>query len=263
MKYIEKSHEPDFLVSYRNRQSVIDSLNNATTNRELRQIFRDFNGEYGKDIWDILWKEQGGICAYCGSKIDNKDKNHTFFALSDNNSRNEKGKVRREHLIALSTDKEKILSYFNLVAVCQGNEKTGEVEFHCDKKKDKNLISIFPTNPNWEDFFSYKETEEEFDGIQIEGITGDAIDTISEKKLNLNIKLLQRRRFDNNQAPQIISSFKRRSKGDRKIVIVELEKTVENIYKKIELDECCFVTKFFLQRAIENLKNEQHTEGSH
>ena len=45
------------------------------------------------------------------------------------------------------------------MAVCQGNERKGEIEFHCDKAKDRYEISIFPTHNDCEKFFEYEEVE--------------------------------------------------------------------------------------------------------
>ena len=178
------------------------SLSRRAPRRSSRQVAHGQSGCPGNGV-GFLWQEQGGICAYCGSRIDNKDRNDPFFDLPENNNRLEKGTRRREHIAPLATNPEKMLDYYNLLGVCQGNEKKGEIEHHCDKEKDDNEIFILPTMPDCEDFFKYEEVDI-FDGIEIIGENTDAINTI--KTLNLNFKVLQERRFKPKEKASIIIS---------------------------------------------------------
>lgn len=265
MKYIQKNdNEPQFLIDYRNTTEI------GNQSKSHKDIWNSFTKLHGEDCWDILWKEQGGICAYCGSRIDNKDGNYTF-----DENRNEKGQKRREHLKPKSKAEYRndILSYFNLVAVCQGNStkgvNKGKNNLHCDARKDKDLIAIFPTDEDCEDFFEYEEVIENVEifgtqqrivvAIKIVGKNQDARNTIVT--LNLDYNFLRQRRNKYNVADVQIRNFlKRILKTDNrkeeqdKILIEELEKYVINIYQKSVLEECCFVTKFFIQKEIEDLK---------
>jgi len=126
MKYIEKSNknEPDSLKIYRE----------TTPNKS-------YSG-YGSpnELKRALLKEQGGICAYCMSRINLK--------INVNN----KPQIEVEHIKSQKNYPEKSLDYENLVGVCNGN--LGGIE-HCDKSKKYNeLKKIFPTEKKCENLIT-------------------------------------------------------------------------------------------------------------
>ena len=216
-----------------------------------------------------MWKEQGGICAYCGSRIDNVSRNDDFFL--NNNDRLEKGTTRREHLNpkSLSDHRDKILLYSNLLAVCQGNEVPNQQnnpnDFHCDAKKKKDEIpsSIFPTNPNCELNFGYEEDEND-DMIKIiTDVRNDKGENPIEINLGLNFRILKERRYTaKEKSSDIVSEFKTKNlKRDK--LLEELEKSMISQYTKDEsgrFQECCFVTRFFLQKEIDKLRENKNQQ---
>jgi uncharacterized protein (TIGR02646 family) len=263
MKYIKKEQEPDFLSEYRKKQEE------ENKNKTHKQIWESFGKtKESQTLWNILWKEQGGICAYCGSLIDNSQQVNGITQSRkefDDDDRDEKNKKRREHLNPKSEPKYKdiILSYYNLTAVCQGNENHGRDVWHCDKEKQSKEISIFPTDVKCEDFFHYDikiKEDKDLKEVEIIGIGEEAEDTI--KKLRLDIEKLNKRRYIAKvEADEFVSKNKKSIEVKRILnknekLIELIEKRINNIYHDLELSECCFVTKFFLQKRLSYLKSQ-------
>lgn len=274
MKYIQKTTEPQFLTDYRNDR---ESENETKTHKEIWDDFGKKKDENGKslsnELWDILWKEQGGICAYCGSRIDNMHGNDDFFNDNTNVNRLEKGTKRREHMQpkSLEIHRDKIFLYSNLLAVCQGNEvpnqRNNPNNFHCDaKKKEKPIPNlIFPTNPNCESVFKYEEENDENEDlvriIPINDIKDNDISTAIEKILGLNFKTLKERRYKAKEiSSDILSEFRNKALSENALK-EQLEKRIivqDTKNEKGSFKECTFVTKYFLQKALNEIKN---TEG--
>ncbi len=104
---IKKGTEPKALLEYRRQKYV---------------SYSDMDTEVRKKVMESLLSEQGHLCAYCMSRIDEKDGKH---------------KATIEHCIpqAITTEKDR-LSYGNMVAVCWGNRDAHlNEDKSCDAKR--------------------------------------------------------------------------------------------------------------------------------
>lgn len=104
---IKKRNEPRELLEYR---------------RQDFAAYADMPSDVKKKVIDSLLSEQGHLCAYCMSRIDNAPGKH---------------KATIEHCIpqAASSEKER-LNYRNMLAVCQGNRNARlNADKTCDAKR--------------------------------------------------------------------------------------------------------------------------------
>jgi uncharacterized protein (TIGR02646 family) len=92
--------------------------------KTIWSIFRDDNKEQYDKLKAVLVKEQGYLCAYCGSRIG-IDSNTPI-----------------EHIApkSLPENKDKVLSYHNFVAVCKGGTK--DIVYLIAEEKEVNLGNI-------------------------------------------------------------------------------------------------------------------------
>ncbi len=110
MIFIKKSREPGSLLEYRHQKYA---------------SFDGMDENVKTDLRKSLLREQGHLCAYCMSQIDEKT-------------------MKIEHLEA--RNKENELVYGNLLAVCMGNEGQCQERQHCDTRKGNKPLSLSPLN---------------------------------------------------------------------------------------------------------------------
>ena len=135
MKYIIKNSSPRSLELYK---------------REEGACFDDMPKPIKNEVRESLFKEQGGICCYCGKRI-----------ASDHTSAIEhlypKGLKEYAHLQ---------LEYTNLLCSCDGGEsdrkgksKAEKRKFpaYCDDKKNNRVLKITPLCSDCEELFMYDE----------------------------------------------------------------------------------------------------------
>lgn len=106
---IEKTSVPKSLIEFQ---------------RTLYATFDSLPTEIKSELRASLLKEQGYICAYCMKRIEDFTK------------------VKIEHYIPRNKDNE--LEYWNLLAVCTGNEGSKKDEQTCDTKKGNIPLKIDP-----------------------------------------------------------------------------------------------------------------------
>ena len=122
MTHIQKHSPPNKFVEFlqQNKNAHFDDMPS-----EVKQILRD-----------SLLKEQGYLCAYCMSRIDEKN-------------------IKIEHYVPRNNENE--LDYKNLLAVCEGNSFGNEDKYqHCDTKKGNKTLKIDPQNKYHISKISYK-----------------------------------------------------------------------------------------------------------
>ena len=161
MIYIEKHSPPKKFVEFvqKNKKAHFDDMPS-----DVKQILRE-----------SLLKEQGYLCAYCMSRIDNEN-------------------TKIEHYVPRNNENE--LDYKNLLAVCEGksfgNEKKHQ---HCDTQKGNRTLQIDPQNQSHISQISYKpdgtiySKDGKFDNdlnkvLNLNGIESPK----SEDKCEINIK---------------------------------------------------------------------------
>lgn len=189
MKYIVKEisepmavHKVELILCRLDKASLIkpDNRYAKLTGGQRYDMVRDMTTF--ADLKRLLYDEQGGICCYCGAKLE--------YPV---NSRS-----RVEHVKPKNIHPELVGEYENLLLSCDLTEeeycnmrnapKKGRKNFlHCDIAKESTEITYSPLNPECEKVFIYK-----IDGT-IEGINKDAKDDIDTLKLGCDY-LVRRRR---------------------------------------------------------------------
>lgn len=236
MRYIEKNHDAPIVLEYKKElvSYKLDELNlNDSSNPyvnltggELYDMVRDM--ENFVKLKQYLYEEQGGICCYCGAKLE-----YPYGA-----------QYRVEHLKPKEKYPRLSGEYKNLLLSCRPSQEEMETRnrtpkkgrkklMHCDEAKDSDEITYSPLNPDCEKVFSYN-----LDG----SITG--IDKAEEdiKILGLGCDYLKRRRSE-----AIIAWF------DDNISSEDLLKCKDAIMsrdKDNQLAEFCFVISNVIEKLL-------------
>lgn len=123
---INKNIPPNSLVTY---QQSPDSS------------FDDLPSDVKAKLRKALLEEQGYICAYCMTKLED-----------------DPSKTKIEHYVSRNNNIALQLSYQNLLVVCKGNEGSSEREQTCDTKKGNKILGIDPQDTTHIQTISYKST---------------------------------------------------------------------------------------------------------
>ena len=184
MRWIQKKEdEPACLQDWKVQREEMLANQPVRKERTGTQLWDEFGGEVKQTLKEVLVREQGFLCCYCGSRI-----------LASSSS------AHLEHLLPKDEFPEKVYDYHNLLASCNGGEKAvvyensdnkdlREVaqlfgiseadlpsqassakrfvtvvpqlkERHCGHKKGNKTIDISPMDPACGEFFKYRT----FDG---------------------------------------------------------------------------------------------------
>ena len=164
MKYIQKSAEPTSLSTWKIKQC--DKI----------PTWKSFGRTVVKgQLLEILLKEQGYICCYCGVAID-------------------KGSCHIEHFKPQGIDETVKFDYFNLIVSCQGEDQQPRVPVHCGHNKDQwydEKLLVSPLIANCVDFFKYSAAGEI---LPTEESSKKLAAETTIENLSLNIPKLQRMR---------------------------------------------------------------------
>lgn len=161
MKYIQKNAPPKSLEEYK--------ITEGATFKDLDKNHTSIK----REVKNSLIEEQGGICCYCGTRIDRTDSMIEHFKPK-----------------AKGYFPELQLEYSNLLASCLGGQINRQTNRRfplcCDANKKNRVIEVSPTDPDCESYFKYDD-----DG-NIYGITPEARYAI--QILNLNNEVQKNRR---------------------------------------------------------------------
>lgn len=161
MKYIKKSAAPKSLEEYK-----------KTAGASFKDLDKNHTN-IKREIKNSLIAEQGGICCYCGTRIDRTNSAIEHFKPKDDNR-----------------FPELQLEYSNLLASCLGGQIDRQTNKRfplcCDANKKNRVIEVSPTDPNCELYFKYDD-----DG-NIYGTTPEACYAV--QILNLNNEVQKNRR---------------------------------------------------------------------
>jgi uncharacterized protein (TIGR02646 family) len=211
MRYIAKNakNEPTSLLKYKAQPNA--NYNDYREKDDLRQV---------------LWAEQGGLCAYCIQRIQS--------ATLD--------KMKIEHFKAESQFPDLQLDYFNLLAVCKGNENSNEKSYKCDKSKKDAIIQLNPTNKTMTDTIRFLKNG------YIESVNMSYNEELNDiLRLNIN-QLIQIRKAKIDAIDQIIA---RQCKG-KKVSKAILNELLTD-WNKVEngcLKEFCQVIIYHLEKKL-------------
>lgn len=190
MKYIEKDFQSQTVIDYevelKNNQLDEHSLSNPAVHETMKgpsvydqvKSFMNFS-----DLKKQLFKDQGGICCYCGRRLEYP--NHPPYIV--------------EHVVPKESDRTLAGEYKNLLLSCRPSEeeeklrkevskKAGRSFFHCDKSKEATPITYSPLDRLCESIFKYDEFGNVFVGINDSDANKDL------ETLNLNCTYLINRR---------------------------------------------------------------------
>jgi uncharacterized protein (TIGR02646 family) len=163
MKFVEKGEEPDEFVSWKDLANV-----------DWTPTWGDLRGLPKLAVHQALLAEQGWLCCYCESQIDEND-SHI------------------EHLRPQRDPEVDPLDFSNMLCSCQRVTLKGE-PIHCGNTKgdwyDANLF-VMPVDPNCEMQFTYTG-----DGRILVAQQGDAAAAETIDKLALHIPKLNARRAE-------------------------------------------------------------------
>lgn len=207
----------------------------------IRQVF---DNEFPKnDVKAVLIHEQRGLCAYCMKRI-----------RMDFHS-------RVEHIIPLSTDKEKAIDYNNMLGVCDGGEKVAGQQGHilcCDAHKKETEIHTSPLNKVQMDKIAYKP-----DGT----IYTDPLDDTMENDINETLQLNGIRKPDGSVRDTATELLKgRRDAYDRaqrmmnklnqngKCTSAAVKKIIDDLLNKEEREEFVGVKLYYFRKKYDSLK---------
>jgi uncharacterized protein (TIGR02646 family) len=156
MKWIEKdlNNEPKSLRLH--RQKSFSNYDNYEEKDELRLK---------------LLEEQGYICCYCMSRIQAPTRD----------------KMKIEHWQSQVEFQGLQLDYRNLLASCRGNEDSDSKDFHCDKKKSDDRITLNPMNKQMMEQITFGK----YGDIRI---NDEALQDDVNNVLNLNAQTLKTQR---------------------------------------------------------------------
>lgn len=138
MILIQKSAPPSGLLELK-KDAEAQGLSDKEGYEKLRNPLKS-------EVRDQLMREQGHLCAYCMREIPD------VRVMADNP---ESSGAFIEHWMARSADnptpENKGLDYFNMLAVCSGNEKAPEANggkkkrfLTCDRKRENKALKINP-----------------------------------------------------------------------------------------------------------------------
>lgn len=150
MIYIKKNMQPGEFIRYAKSKAA---------------HFDGMDGMAKKALRTALLEEQGYLCAYCMSRLE--DSHHA---------------VKIEHYEPRTAANE--LEYKNLLAVCRGNEGRPEKEQTCDTRKGNRILRIDPQN-------ELQMTEIFYEGSGKICIRNEALQQDLDDVLNLNCLKLQ------------------------------------------------------------------------
>lgn len=192
MKYIEKKYSYNIPIAEHKVELILCKLDEYSlsspnseyanlTGRQLYDMVRDMTTF--SNLKQFLYEEQGGICCYCGAKLE-----YPYGAP-----------YRVEHVKPKEKYPELVGEYKNLLLSCRSTQEEDETRrtispkerkglMHCDESKGSEEITYSPLNPSCERAFIY-----EIDGSII-GVNEAANKDI--KTLGLGCDYLKRRRSE-------------------------------------------------------------------
>lgn len=242
MLYIKKEGLPNDvnrkIIQLRKSEEWKNIRENDTS--AIRSVF---NNKFPKnEVKKVLLHEQHGICAYCMRRI-----------RMDNHS-------RVEHLVALSSSKDKAIDYNNMLGVCDGGEKTSGNQGHilcCDAYKNEAEIMINPLDKVQMDKIAYDKEGKIFTEPKDEAMERDMNEVLLlngiQKKdgtvRDTSTELLKGRKDAYRRAKRMMETLNARGK----CTSATLKKIMDELYNKEERDEYVGVQLYYFRKHYDSL----------
>lgn len=192
MKYIEKDYNSEAVTDYEaelaknqlDENSLADpEVHPASNGAAVYDMVRSFSSFPA--LIQQMFKEQGGICCYCGRKLEYP--NHPQYII--------------EHVKPKESDRRLAGEYKNLLLSCRPSSEEEELRkkasrkertrfFHCDKSKSSTPITYSPLQRDCGTRFRY----DEFGDVNVvDDSDADALHDL--QTLNLKCDWLKKRRM--------------------------------------------------------------------
>lgn len=242
MLYIEKEGLPNDV-----NRKIIEvcksekwkSINECDTTA-IRYVF---DNDFPKnEVKEILLHEQRGICAYCMRRI-----------RMDNHS-------RVEHLVPLSSSKDKAIDYNNMLGVCDGGENITGKQGHilcCDAHKKETGITISPLDKVQMDKIAYDKDGKIFTEPRDEAMEKDINEVLLlngiQKKdgtvRDTSTELLKGRKDAYDRAKTIMARLNK----NRKCTSTVVKKIMDKLHNCDEREEYVGVLLYYLRKRCNSL----------
>lgn len=242
MLYIEKEGLPNDV----NRKIIELSKSEEWKNiseEDTVAIRQAFDNDFPKnEVKEILLHEQHGICAYCMRRI-----------RMDSHS-------RVEHLVPLSSSKDKAIDYNNMLGVCDGGEKITGNQGHilcCDAHKKEKEITVSPFDKVQMDKIAYDKDGKIFTEPRDEAMDRDINEVLLlngiQKKdgtvRDTSTELLKGRKDAYSRAKKMMETLN--AKG--KCTSATIKKIMDELYNKNERDEYVGVQLYYFRKHYNSL----------
>lgn len=242
MLYIEKEGLPNDV----NRKIIELSKSEEWKNiseEDTVAIRQAFDNDFPKnEVKEILLQEQHGICAYCMRRI-----------RMDSHS-------RVEHLVPLSSSKDKAIDYNNMLGVCDGGEKITGNQGHilcCDAHKKEKEITVSPFDKAQMDKIAYDKDGKIFTEPRDEAMDRDINEVLLlngiQKKdgtvRDTSTELLKGRKDAYSRAKKMMETLN--AKG--KCTSATIKKIMDELYNKNERDEYVGVQLYYFRKHYNSL----------
>ena len=184
-----------------------------------------------------LFSAQHGLCAYCMAEI----------SLKPTKEKEKNEKIKIEHYIPLSKEKNHVFDFNNYFLVCSGGDhedyKNSKESLSCDSKKKEKSMIVDPTNPEHIKCMFYQDDgmikfNNQADKELTKKITNDLNITLglngsfymngNNNKHDTRTKLVERRKEAYHQAFDVITDLKDNQQFTKNILERLIEKEEVN-----------------------------------
>lgn len=238
MRFIEKHFKATEVVAFEkelsdNRYDKV-SLSDASVHPSMdgKSVYEAVKSlSTFKNLKSRLYADQGGICCYCGCRLEYP--NHPQYVV--------------EHVFPKEKNRSLAGEYENLLLSCRPTDEEEErrgasdskssLFFHCDKSKGSKVLMITPLQENCSNFFCY----DEFGRVRGEGKADDTI-----KTLNLNCEWLTKRRLAAIEGELYDENDNLLSNEE----LIQRLKTIMNVDDRGLNSEFCFVIKSVIEGLV-------------
>ena len=240
MLYIQKGAAPTEVTGQVIEITKSDEWKNADDNNTA--LVRSFFDRLDKQmIRESLIKEQHGLCAYCMKRIEADDRMHI------------------EHFSPIKEDKEKALTYKNMLGCCSGggDEQEKYKVLCCDAAKKDHKINIDPRNREMMDKISYRKDgrilvsddalQHDIDHVlKLNGI----LDKNGNIKFDTATRIVEGRRGAYREYEELIKALSKKYGDNESKIIQCIKKRIDEIENMDIYPEYAGVMLYFMKRRV-------------
>ncbi|MEG5067540.1 retron system putative HNH endonuclease [Microcoleus sp. B3-A4] len=223
MRYIKKQdHEPDCLTKF--KQEFLEWKRKDDPQWEFSKLdWDDFKNPHKAELLNVLLKEQGYICCYCGRRISSSHNSHIEHLKPKSKSRS-------------PSYADLVVTYTNLLASCNGYTEEQESEYEeklkqkrhtpkpaqefCGAKKGEwydDTLTVSPLIENCAEYFTYTAAGEilpanidekaAHETIIRLGLNNEKLIRRRENVIKDTLKLIRTQQFSSQQLQKLIQGY--------------------------------------------------------